>query len=388
MMRHAIAFLFCCSLLAFSGCKPAAEPQAKPTAPAKTGTPVVQLDPKGVAEAGLEFETVQFGGHKTMLRVSGVVKPDKNRFVDVSPLVPGRAIEVTAVSGDRVRPGQALARVDSTDLGLAQSEYLKAQARLAVAEQALERARQLLEAKVIGTGEYQRREGETLANRADHRAAMDRLILLGMTQPEVQRLAREQRIRSTATIRSPIKGTVIERNVTIGEVVDSKTLLFVIADLARLWVLADVPEKDIPLVQLGLPVEILVTPYPDKTFHGVIAHIGEVIEPATRTVKVRTVVPNPDGRLKPDMFATIRIQTTVEERVLTAPMIAVQKDRGRDIVFVEKAPGQFEPREVTVSVPSGDRVPVLKGLAAGERIVTKGAFTLKSEMNKKEMEPS
>ena len=209
-----------------------------------------------------------------------------------------------------------------------------------------------------------------------------------MTQPEIGLLARDQRINSNASIRSPLGGTVIERHVTAGEVIDSKTVLFVVADLARLWILADLPEKDIPLVQLGLPVETQVTPYPDQTFRGVIVHIGEVIEPATRTVKVRTEVPNPDGRLKPEMFATIQIQTTAKEQVLTVPTIAVQKDRGRAIVFVEKAPGRYELRVITTSAPSGDRVPVLTGLEPGERIVTKGAFTLKSEMNKNEMEPN
>jgi len=278
--------------------------------------------------------------------------------------------------------------VDSTDLGLAQSEYLKAQARVAVAEKALDRAQQLLDAKVIGTGEYQRREGETLAARADHRAAVDRLVLLGMTEDEIALSAREQRLNSKAAIRSPLEGTVIKRNVTTGEVIDWKTVLFVITDLRRLWVLADVHEKDIPKVQLGQQVEIQVTPYPDEKFRGVILHIGEVIEPATRTIKVRTEVPNLDGRLKPEMFATIRIETAVEERVLTIPAMAVQKDKGKDIVFVQTAPARFEPREVTVGTPIEERVPVLKGLAEGEQIVTKGAFALKSELNKTEMESS
>lgn len=384
-MRNRILMALVCAVLAV-GCKPEAPPQAPQSAQAKKGPPVVQLDPSAVQEAGLEFETVHLGGHKATLRVSGVVKANPNHLVNVSSLISGRVIEATVNVGDRVHAEKVLIRVDSTDLGLAQSEYLKAQARFAVAEQALERARQLLEAKVIGTGEYQRREGETLTTRADHRAAADRLVLLGMTQPEIGLLAREQRINSNASIRSPLGGTVIERHVTAGEVIDSKSVLFVVADLARLWILSDLSEKDIPLVQLGLPVEIQVTPYPDRTFRGVIVHIGEVIEPATRTVKVRTEVPNPDGRLKPEMFATTTILTAMEERVLTVPTIAVQKDGSRNLVFVEKGPGRFEPRAMTIGLPSGDRVQVIKGLEAGERIVTKGAFELKSEMNKKEME--
>ena len=177
------------------------------------------------------MERVQRHPYKRALQVSGVVKPNPNRLVDVSWLIPGRAIEVLANVGDRVRQGQILARVDSTDLGLAQSEYLKAQAHLAVAEKGLERAQHLLDAKVIGTGEYQRREGETLAARADHRAAAERLVLLGMTQPEIDLLARTQRINSTASIRAPLEGTVIERHVNRGEVIDPKTNLFVVADL-------------------------------------------------------------------------------------------------------------------------------------------------------------
>ena len=387
-MADRIIVLLLFVMLWVSSCKSETNPEAKPVSLVKPKTPVVQLTPGAIKAAGLEFETVRPQGHRATLRVPGVVKADQTRLVDVSSLVSGRAIEVLVVVGDRVRPGQVLARVDSTDLGLAQSEYLKAQARVAVAEKALDRAQQLLDAKVIGTGEYQRREGETLAARADHRAAVDRLVLLGMTEDEIALSAREQRINSKAAIRSPLEGTVIKRNVTTGEVIDSKTVLFVITDLRRLWVLADVHEKDIPKVQLGQPVEIQVTPYPDEKFRGVILHIGEVIEPATRTIKVRTEVPNLDGRLKPEMFATIRIETAVEERVLTIPAMAVQKDKGKDIVFVQTAPARFEPREVTVGTPIEERVPVLKGLAEGEQIVTKGAFALKSELNKTEMESS
>lgn len=387
-MLQCAVLLVLCSILAFAGCKPEAGPEANPASRGKAQTLAIQLTPAALKAADLEFETVRTQGHHATLRAPGVVKADETRLVDISSLISGRAIEVMAVVGDRVRPSQVLARVDSTDLGIAQSEYLKAQARLAVAEQAHERARQLLEAKVIGTGEYQRREGETLTARADHRAAADRLILLGMTQEEIGLLAREQRINSKATIRSPLKGTVIQRNVTTGEVIDSKTVLFMVADLRRLWVLADVHEKDIPRVRLGQTAEVRVTPYPDEIFRGVIMHVGEVIEPATRTVKVRTEVPNPDGRLKPEMFATIQIATTVEERVLTIPAIAVQKDKGKDIVFVQAAPARFEPREVAIGVPMEGRVPVLKGLAEGEQIVTKGAFALKSELHRGEMEQS
>jgi cobalt-zinc-cadmium efflux system membrane fusion protein len=370
------------------GCKGENGTEAKTAPPAKQRLSVVQLSPAAMKEADLEFEAVKLQLYRGKLQAPGLVKADETRLVDVGSLVPGRVIEVNVVVGARVIPGQIMARVDSTELGLAQSDYLKAQARLSVAERALDRAQQLLEAKVIGTGEYQRREGETLVARAEHRAAADRLMLLGMTQPEMGLLAREQRINSKAAIRSPLEGTVIKRNVTMGEVIDPKTVLFVVADLRRIWVLADVHEKDIPLVQLGLPVEIQVAPYPDQTFRGVVVHIGEVIEPATRTVKVRTEVPNPDGRLKPEMFATIGIETTAQELVLTIPAAAVQRDKGYTIVFVQAAPDKFEPRKVMVGVAADGRVPVLQGLKEGERIVTKGAFTLKSEMTKFEMEQS
>jgi membrane fusion protein, heavy metal efflux system len=381
-----ILLLACLVLLL--ACKRNAEPAAKQAAPASSRVHVVQLTPAALQQMDLEVDRAQRRAYKRALQVSGVVKPNPNRLVDVSWLIPGRTIAVLANVGDRARQGQILARVDSTDLGLAQSEYLKAQAHLAVAEKGLERARSLLEAKVIGTGEYQRREGETLAARADHRAAGERLILLGMTKSEIDMLARTQRINAQASIRAPLEGTVIERHVDPGEVIDPKSKLFVVADLSHLWVMADVHEKDIPKVQLGQPVEIHVTPYPDEMFRGLIMHIGEVIEPATRTVKVRTEVPNPDGRLKPEMFATVKILTAAEEQVLAVPGIAVQRDRGRDIVFVRTGPTQFEPRDVVVGEPSGDIVPIIKGLNEGDEVVTKGSFILKSELNKKEMEPA
>ena len=147
-MADRIIVLLLFVMLSVSGCKSETNPEAKPVNPVKPKAPVVQLTPDALKVAGLEFETVRPHPHRATLQVPGLVKANATRLVDISSLVAGRAIEVTAVVGDRVRPGQVLARVDSSELGFAQSDYLKAQARLAVAEKALERAQQLLDAKI------------------------------------------------------------------------------------------------------------------------------------------------------------------------------------------------------------------------------------------------
>jgi cobalt-zinc-cadmium efflux system membrane fusion protein len=239
---------------------------------------------------------------------------------------------------------------------------------------------------VIGTGEFQRREGEYLAAKAEAQSAEDRLHLLGMTKAEIKSLGEGNSTRPQVTITAPFRGTVIERHATLGEVVEPARTLFTIADLSMLWGIADVPEKDIIKVEKGLPVEVSVSSYPGEVFQGKITYISETIDPSLRTVKTRVEVDNPRGRLKPGMFATFGIVLQETEKVLTVSDASVQREGGKTFVFVEKGEGSFEKREVQIGPEVSGLYPVQSGLAEGEKVVTKGAFILKSETLKGLME--
>ena len=175
---------------------------------------------------------------------------------------------------------------------------------------------------------------------------------------------------------------------TRGEVVETTETLFVIADLSEVWVQAKVPEKDIPFVHSvrasgSMLAEVKINAYPKEVFQGKITYVGDVLDPVTRTMQLRIELPNPDERLKPEMFATIRLSSEPQPDQMVIADAAIQQDRDRTFVFVQRAPDSYEMREVQVGESNGTGTTILHGLNEGDRFVTQGAFVLKSELLKK-----
>lgn len=367
-------------LVSFSSCGKGEEANHEEETHEKKDTNLVQL--KSTETANIKIEEVSLRSLEDVLQVPGNVQFNENKLAHVGSRVPGRVVEVRANLGDKVKQGDSLAIIDSTELGTAQSEYLKAKANFLAQGKAYERAKKLLEGKAISLGEYQKREAEYMTVRAEFKAAEDKLHLLGLSEAEVKRIGSEHVINSKVAVRAPFSGTVVERHATLGEVIEPAAKLFTLADLSTLWVIAGVPEKDIPLAKTGLPVEIKVSSYPDEVFKGTVAYIADQIDPSTRTVKVRTEVDNSLGKLKPEMFATIFITTQVMSDVLAIPQEAVQTDGNKMIVFIDKGNGGFEKREVSLGNQVDSFYQVMDGVRAGERVVTRGSFLLKSEAEK------
>ena len=350
-------------------------------------THLVRFPPEEITRSGLKVEPVERTNFRTYRIFPGVVRPNENALANITTLVRGRVAEVHADLGQVVLPKQLLAVLHSSELGLAQSAYLKARARRHVAEQAFQRAEYLFQEKVIGQAELQRREGEMLSIRAEAQESHEGLRLLGMEDKEIRTLEQTQKIRSQIPIVAPFAGRVIGRDLTKGELVDTTHKLFVVADLSTVWVLANVAEKDVSYLHRATKVpnqsvEVYVPAYPDEVFQGTITYVGDVLDPETRTMAVRLTVANPSGRLKPEMFATIRVSSEPTADVLVVPEAAVQHDRDRSFVFVQQEPGVFDSRTIRVGEKNGTVVEVLEGLREGEAIVIEGAFILKSELLK------
>jgi cobalt-zinc-cadmium efflux system membrane fusion protein len=373
------------SLISFASCGQGGESDNEKEVHDETHSNQINLDPKSIQSANLKIEEVSLKSLKSILQAPGKIQFNENKLAHVGSRVPGKIDEVIANLGDKVKEDDRLAVIDSTELGTAQSEYLKAKANLLAEEKSYQRAKKLLEGKAISLGEYQKREAEYLNVRAEFKAAEDRLHLLGLNEEEVKRIGSEHIIKSKVAVRAPFSGTVVERHATLGEVIEPATNLFTVADLSTLWAIADVPEKDIPQVKTGLPVEVRVSPYPDDVFKGIVTYIGDQIDPSTRTVRVRTEVDNSLGKLKPEMFATVFITTDFVADVLAIPGEAVQTDGNKKIVFVDKGNGGFEKREVSLGRQVDSFYQVLDGIKPGEKIVTKGSFLLKSEAQKGEI---
>ena len=356
------------------------KPPAKTTASGEPGT--LEL-PEGSPTLGhLQTDRVAIRPIRASLKAqAGKVLANQNRLAQLSPRVPGHIVAVYANLGDRVKKGDQLLLLDSPAYAAAQLEYRKARNTLRVMDKALERAAALLDRGAIGAGEQQRREADYENARADLHEAEEKLHLLGMTEREIQRLAAKTLPHAEVaqvTLRAPFTGEVIERNATIGEVVDPNKTLFTVADLSTVWVRADFPEQQAGRLKTGLLIEVRVSAYPETLFQGAITYIGAVIDPATRTVMARADVPNPDGRLRPEMFAEVTVVTDGQS-VLSVPRAAVQQVGSRTVAFVVRGPRRFEPRDVTLGHGSSEFIQVLTGVVAGDEVVTQGSYALKSE---------
>jgi membrane fusion protein, heavy metal efflux system len=378
-------------LMLTSGCNSAAEESAGQKAsqkPRETG--LVTLTQDEIRSGAIVIQPVIRGEFKVHRDFPATVVPDHRTTADITTLVRGRVVDVYADLGQQVKADDLLAILYSSDLGMAQSAYVKAGAKLFVAERAYERAKMLLQEKVIGLAESQRRQGDMLSLRAEKRETEDRLRQLGMTEEQIMRLNKDHKILSYVPITAPFDGRVIARNLTKGEVVEVTEKLFTVADLSEVLVMANIPEKDIPFIRADAGssdksgveqlVDVLLTAYPGEVFHGKITYVGDVLDPATRTMKLRLEVPNPHRKLKPEMYATIRVHSMPEPGVLMVPEAAVQRERDRRFVFVQRDARTFEARDIQLGDSNGEVVKVLDGLLEGEPVVVKGAYVLKSEL--------
>ena len=370
---------------ALSGCDGPPPNATGANPPPSVDKSLVRLTTEEIKSAGIIVQPVTRSEFRTIRDFPGTVEPNEHALAEITTLVRGRVIDVYADLGREVKGGTLLALLYSSELGMAQSAYLKATAKLNVAERAFRRAELLLKEKVIGVAELQRREGEMLSLRAELREARDRLLILGLTDEDLRNLDRNHTIRSHVPVVAPFDGRIIARNLTKGEVVETAEKLFVVADLTDVWVTAVIPEKDIPYIRpdqtgTGQSVEVHVAAYPGQAFQGRITYVGDVLDPATRTMRLRLELPNPERKLKPAMYATVRVYSEPEANALLIPESAVQRDRDRQFVFVEREPAIFEARDVKLGSSNGREIKVLDGLLEGESIVTNGAFVLKSEL--------
>ncbi len=345
--------------------------------------PLVVSVPAAMA-ANFKVDKVSQTELATIQEVAGRIDANERLVTRIGASVTGRVTHVLAEVGDRVKPGQALAQVASPELTTAQLAYLRANASSALAERAVERARQLIQADVIGSAELQRRESELAIARAELRAAHDQLKLIGIPADAITRLRDTGSLHPHAAVVATQSGVVVERKVSQGQVAQPGDPLFTVADLGNVWVVGDLPEQTARAVQTGQQVDIDV-PALDQKLSGKIVYVGDTVSPETRTVPIRTQVDNPRRDLKPQMLATMRIAAAART-VLAVPVSAVVRENDRDHVFVQTAENRYRLTPVTLGPAVGERRPVVAGLDAGTPIVIEGAFHLNNERKRAELE--
>ena len=299
-------------------------------------------------------------------RLSGtcVVSPDVNRTVPVNALGGGRVVDLKARLGDRVQKGQGLVTISSPDLSSALSDHLKAVADEGLARKQLDRSRLLYEHGSIAQKDLETAEDAEQKAQVDLRTTDERVRMLG---------GDPARPTPYIELKAPIDGTIIEQNVTPAAGVkspDNAPNLFTIADLSHVWVLCDVYENDLPRAHVGQIARVRLNAYPDRTFAGRIGNISQVLDPNTRTVKVRVEMDNNAGVMRPGMFAVAGLESTSLESHLTVPATAIVQMHDADWVFVKVGPNSF--RRVQVQ-SAGEIQPgvqeILRGVSPGQEVV-------------------
>jgi cobalt-zinc-cadmium efflux system membrane fusion protein len=312
----------------------------------------------------------------------GELAVDQRAYAEVGVPIAARVTRVLVHAGDNVRAGQTLAELNSPELGRARAEYLSARSRLTLAEAALERKRGLAAERIVPQREVQEAESAATEARAALRASRSVIAAFGVEPPKDDGDAATS---SAFVLRSPVSGSVIERNAVVGQLLEPSTPAFRIGDLSMLWLHVHAFERDAVRINKGVAARVAFSALPGEDFGGAVTMVGRHVERDSRTVPVRIDVKNRGGLLRPGMSATATLPVgKAGAAILTVPVAAVQRVRNEWCVFVPKDDRHFEIRRIGRGRDIGGEVEVLSGLEAGETIVVEGAFLLKAHAEKGE----
>lgn len=343
------------------------------------GSEVVRLSDDQARALGIQTLTVSAGLFRTTLRAMGEVTVPLTRKAMVGCSFPARIIRVHAGIGTWVRRGQAVVTVQSDEVGLARTDYQKAVVALDLARRSFEREQRLFDGGVGAQKAVLAAQNDLKVAEANRLSAERRLHVYGMSDEEIRKLETDHGSPADLVLVSPIDGKVVESAAVLGAMVDASREIVTVVDTSELWVDAGIFERDIARVRLGQKVAVRVPAYPDEVFEGTVTYVGDVVRPETRTIAVRTEVPNRHQRLKPGMFASVVFQTSERASVVALPSQAILDDDGGHLVFV-RTPAGYEPRRVELGDSDNGRREVLSGLSAGDAVVVAGHYQLKSKL--------
>ena len=352
----------------------------------KAGEGLLVLDAEVLRDLKLTTFAAELRSGGEGVTALGELKVNEQAYAEVGAPIAGRVVRLLAAPGQSVRRGQALAELQSVELGQARAGRTAARARVELARKTAERKRGLAAERIVSRGELQRAEADLAEAEADLQAAEAGVSALG-----VRALGRGD--LSGFSLLSPLSGTVLERAAVQGQMADPSRPLFRIADLSHLWLVLQAPERDAVRVRVGSPAEIALAALPEQKLRGTVVWVGGEVDAHSRTVPVRIDLPNTEGRLKPGMFATAFIGTSVGtsggtggagEKVVALPVTALQRMDNQWAVFLPRGEGRFEVRPVERGRDLGNEVAIVSGLKPGELVVVEGAFVLRAEAEKKE----
>ena len=383
-----IMLLACAAAL---GCGRGSDETKSPAAESKAADPethdkpdanTVKIEEGMLRDLRITINDVESRPGGEQITLLGELAVDQGRYAEVGVPVPARVTRLLVNAGDSVRRGQALAELTSPDLGKARADYLSAEARLKLADAALERKRGLAAEKIVPLREVQEAESHAAEARAALRSARAAVAAFGAPAPtdDVDGPA-----SSMFVLRSSASGAVIERSAVLGQMLDPSVPAFRIGDLSRLWLTVHAFERDAVRIEKGVAARLAFPALPGQDFQGTVAAVGRHVERESRTVPVRIDVRNAGTRLRPGMSASAALPVGGSgDPILTVPVAAVQRVRNEWCVFIPKDASTFEIRRIGRGRDLAGEVEVLSGLRAGEKIVVDGAFLLKAQAEKGE----
>jgi len=335
------------------------------------GAQMVHIAPEMIRDLRVTTAKAEARGAGEYAQVIAELRVDQDAYAEVASPSPARVVRVLVKAGDEVKANQPLVELTSGDMSKARAEVQAAESRLALAKQNLERKLGLAAERLIP-------EREVIEARA------------AMTEAEAARTVAGGALRQFAgaeggtglVLRAPLAGTVLDRDVVIGQLADPSKTLFRIGDLSKLWLVAHVFERDAVRVKIGGLGIATFAAMPGTTVSGTIVWIGHQVETASRTIPVRLEVANGGGLLRPGMSATVSLPIETGGKVVAVPIAAVQRVGDTWAVFAPRGPGEFEARPVGRGRDLGGEVEILTGLVPGDEVVVDGAFLLKAEFDK------
>jgi len=369
------------SAVCLSACSSAARPDsAEPasSSPTPAGPAAGYFSVPAEQLPHLKLATVTKGAWLATVRTTGTVDWDSDATTQAISQVSGPITRIAVDTGTRVKAGDPLLYVASADISNAMSTYRKAKNRLDLARRSLDRSKDLFEHKALSARDMESAQADYNDAATDLQSALQTLRVFGVTPDDIaQAEQQDQAIRPELVMRAPIAGTVVQKLVLPSQFIQAgATAAFVISNTSTVWVQGHIYDKDLTTVHVGDTAEERSASFP-QVFHGVVAYIGDLIDPATRTTPVRIVTQNTDGLLKKDLFVDVVIHGRATREVLVVPTAAVLYDeQNLPFVYVQVSPGRFAQRTVTIGGQQDDTTEVVTGLKEGEVVVSQGSVFL------------
>jgi membrane fusion protein, heavy metal efflux system len=334
------------------------------------------------AQTELLVEPIQHKPVTQEIIVQGRIQYGMDGFVKLSSPLSGLVKIVRGRLGEVVRANQPLLTIQSADIGTAYSDFAKAESDWQLAQRSFQLASDLYQVKAIPQKEFEQAENDFMKTQAEYQRARGRLRVLKISERELDKPPDQRKLTARFDVKAPLDGIIVEKSVTVGQLVEPAKVLYTIANPDLLQAVGEIYERDLRLIKPGMTASVRVESFPNIVFPATIAYIGDVVDPETRTIKIRCDVTNLEHKLKSDMFVRIHLDVSGQTLALALPQSALIRMGDKTFIFIQHNPEEYERREVVTGPVLGEQVEIQGGARSGERVVVKGGLLLQGALEK------